>query len=132
MDTASSDADDIEDLSDGQTEEDFYNSQNVRTEDIPMAVHGNLIQNNKSKMLHKASENDKWKTLCGASVGNSTHLPRGSRFKWPLCSRCFKEGKDASRQTAQVGSMILWSGKTVLSASAVKCLCEIDLIFPCV
>ena len=93
VDTASSDADNIEDWSDSEAEEDFYNSQNVRTEDIPMAVPGNLIQNNKSKMLHKASD-DKWKTLCGLTVGNSTHLPRGSRFKWPLCSRCFKEGVD--------------------------------------
>ena len=93
VDTASSDADNIEDWSDSEAEEDFYNSQNVRTEDIPMAVPGDLIQNNKSKMLHKTSD-DKWKTLCGVTVGNSTHLPRGSRFKWPLCSRCFKESND--------------------------------------
>ena len=89
--------------SDSEAEEDFYNSQNVRTEDIPMAVPGDLIQNNKSKMLHKASD-DKWKTLCGLTVGNSTHLPHGSRFKWPLCSRCFKESND-SKDGGLVGAL---------------------------
>ena len=103
VDTASSEDDDIEDCSDSEAEEDFYNSQNVRTEDIPMAVPGDLIQNNKSKMLHKASD-DKWKTLCGLTVGNSTHLPHGSRFKWPLCSRCFKESND-SKDGGLVGAL---------------------------
>ncbi len=84
MGTASSDADDIEDLSDSEAEEDLYNSQNVRTEDIPMAVHGNLIQNNKSKMLHKASENDKWKTLSGSVSGELNTPPTWQQIQMAI------------------------------------------------
>ena len=101
VDTASSGTDDGDVDSETDGEEAFYESQDVGHSDIPVAVPGNLVQNHNSKMLHKVADGDRWKLQCGASVGNTIHLPNGSRFHWPLCSRCFKDNNEQSKGLAE-------------------------------
>ena len=53
-------------------------------------VAGALLQNTKSKMLHRPSANANSGTLCGIkSLTNFAKL-EGTRFSWPKCTRCFK------------------------------------------
>lgn len=101
VDTASSGTDDGDVDSETDGEEAFYESQDVGHRDIPVAVPGNLVQNHNSKMLHKVADGDRWKLQCGASVGNTIHLPNGSRFHWPLCARCFKDNNEQSKGLAE-------------------------------
>ena len=97
VDTASSGTDDGDVDSETDGEEAFYESQDVGHGDIPVAVPGNLVQNHNSKMLHKVADGDRWKLKCGASVGNTIHLPNGSKFNWPLCSRCFRDNDEQNK-----------------------------------
>ena len=54
-------------------------------------ITGNLVQNTKSKYLHRAGDEMGTVTKCNLSGRNFVHLPRGSLFYWPMCSKCFKE-----------------------------------------
>ena len=72
-------------------EEEFSHSQSNRLLDpSKTVVAGVLLQNTKSKMLHRPSANANSGTLCGIkSLANFAKL-EGARFSWPKCTRCFK------------------------------------------
>ena len=92
VDTASSSSeDDPEDETEGG-EEFFYRVQaGVTGDSFDPVITGNLIQNTKSKYLHRAGDEMGTVTKCNLSGRNFVHLPRGSLFYWPMCSKCFRE-----------------------------------------
>ena len=94
VDTASSSSEDGDESSD-EAEEDFYRTQaHVTGNTFEAVIEGNLIQNVKSKYLHRASDDSGTITKCNLSGANFVHLPRGSLFYWPMCSKCFKEDSE--------------------------------------
>lgn len=88
VDTASSCSDSSVDDVDEET---FYQQQSRSVaDDIPLAVEGELLQNKKTKFLHKAADEAGTHTKCGLTTTNLIWLENGSRFSWPVCSKCFK------------------------------------------
>lgn len=57
---------------------------------MPPEVKGPLIQNNKSKVLHRFGENESI-TRCGIIVNEKfSVLPNGASLRWARCGRCFR------------------------------------------
>ena len=79
------------DSSSAVNEEEFSQSQsNDLLDPSKTIVAGAILQNTKSKMLHRPSASENAATLCGIrSLANFAKL-EGTRFAWPKCSRCFK------------------------------------------
>ena len=53
-------------------------------------IAGRLLQNNKSKMLHRCSDEDPSLTRCGVGGDNFIYFGNGTLVSWPKCSKCFK------------------------------------------
>ena len=72
-------------------EEEFNQSQsNNLLDPSKTVVAGAILQNTKSKMLHRPSTSASSAALCGIkSLANFAKL-EGTRFAWPKCSRCFR------------------------------------------
>ena len=90
-------------------EEHFHDEQSVTGQfPIEPAVPGHLFQNKKSRMLHRVGKHDNGHLLCGIRVtGAFTELPKGSKFSWSRCSRCFKgELLENPDQTARALSQL--------------------------
>ena len=75
----------------GINEEEFSHSQsNNMLDPSKTVVAGAVLQNTKSKMIHRPGPNTSSATLCGIkSLANFAKL-EGTRFAWPKCSRCFR------------------------------------------
>ena len=87
----SSSASTSSDSESGVNEAEFSQSQSNNTLDpSKTVVAGAVLQNTKSKMLHRPGPNASSATLCGIkSLANFAKL-EGTRFAWPKCSRCFR------------------------------------------
>eukprot|EP00435_Cladocopium_sp_Y103_P049546 s482_g15.t1 len=88
-------------------EESFLKSQQVlHGGGIAKAVEGNLMQNKRSKMLHKRNEDPHNRlqpiTQCGLHGESFSCLPDGSTFEWPKCSKCFRGEANASKELVDV------------------------------
>ena len=61
------------------------------------AVKGNLMQNKRSRILHRRCDDPENHlqpvTACGLHGNGFLELPNGSEFEWPLCSKCFKDNQ---------------------------------------
>ena len=79
------------DSASGVNEEEFSKSQsNDLLDPSRTVVTGAILQNTKSRMLHRPSTSLSSAALCGIkSMANFARL-EGTRFAWPKCSRCFK------------------------------------------
>ena len=53
-------------------------------------IAGRLLQNNKSKKLHRCSDEDPSLTRCGVGGDNFIYFGNGTLVSWPKCSKCFK------------------------------------------
>ena len=92
VDTASSSSEDEHEDESEDGEEAFYKFQaGVTGDSFDPVIEGNLVQNTKTKYLHRAGDAMGSVTKCNLSGRNFVHLPRGSLFYWPMCSKCFKE-----------------------------------------
>ena len=78
------------DSSSDSDEEDFHASQTDRdTYPEITVIPGDLLQNKKSRMLHRVSPGTEV-SQCGVHGPNFKRLPDGSKFWWPRCNKCFK------------------------------------------
>ena len=90
--------------SEGETdnEEVFHGKMRSPIESgVAQAVPGPLMQNKRSRMLHKQSgeeaDHKQPVTECGLSGPGFVVLENGASFVWPKCSKCFKKsGKDTN------------------------------------
>jgi hypothetical protein len=77
--------------SEGECEESFVQSQsNEAILHVSPAVPGPLLQNRKSKMLHKPGNLKSNVTLCGAKTVSGYERLQNASFSWPRCARCFR------------------------------------------
>ena len=81
----------------------FDNQRSMLDVGEEKAVAGDLMQNRRSKMLHKRSQDESNHlqplTACGLHGSGYDHFPDGCTFAWPKCSRCFKDamGQDVDQ-----------------------------------
>ena len=92
--SASSDGGGIEEIE--VSEELFFEKQRSMLDvAAEKAVPGDLLQNRRSKMLHKRSKDESNHlqplTACGLHGSSYDHFPEGCNFAWPKCSKCFKD-----------------------------------------
>ena len=58
---------------------------------VSPVVPGSLVQNKRSKILHKISNARNDLAMCGSKVtAGFVKLPNGATFAWPRCARCFR------------------------------------------
>ena len=90
-------------------EEEFFEKQRSLLDNADSkAVEGDLMQNKRSKMLHRRSQDESNHlqpvTLCGLHGSSFSQLPNGSTFDWPKCSKCFKKDQDKEKSLVEVVS----------------------------
>jgi hypothetical protein len=75
-----------------ECEEQFVQRQsNEAILHVSPEIPGPLLQNRRSKVLHKWHEVKKDVALCGLRVSvGYVELPHGATFQWPRCSKCFR------------------------------------------
>ena len=88
-------------------EEEFFEKQRSLLDNADRkAVEGDLMQNKRSKMLHRRSQDESNHlqpvTLCGLHGSSFSQLPNGSTFDWPKCSKCFKKDQDKEKSLVEV------------------------------
>ena len=88
-------------------EEEFFEKQRSLLDNADTkAVEGDLMQNKRSKMLHRRSQDESNHlqpvTLCGLHGSSFSQLPNGSTFAWPKCSKCFKKDQDKEKSLVDV------------------------------
>ena len=88
-------------------EEEFFEKQRSLLDNADTkAVEGDLMQNKRSKMLHRRSQDESNHlqpvTLCGLHGSSFSQLPNGSTFDWPKCSKCFKKDQDKEKSLVDV------------------------------
>jgi hypothetical protein len=58
---------------------------------VSPVVPGPLVQNKRSKILHRVSRSTSEVAQCGAkATAGFVKLPHGASFPWPRCSKCFR------------------------------------------
>ena len=75
-----------------ECEEQFVQNQsNEAILQVTPEIPGPLVQNKRSKILHKMHEGKAELAFCGVKVTASfVKLPNGATFAWPRCTRCFR------------------------------------------
>ena len=90
LESASSSEDSSDDSSSESYQEVFHSTQTDRdTYPEIIAFPGDLVQNKKSRMLHRVSHGSDV-SLCGLHGPNFNRMREGSKFWWPRCNKCFK------------------------------------------
>ena len=76
---------------------------------LEKAVPGDLMQNKRSRMLHKRSQDEKNHlqpvSLCGVHGPGFICLAEGAAFNWPKCSKCFKDDPVGTPNLSEVLSL---------------------------
>eukprot|EP00435_Cladocopium_sp_Y103_P004289 s4507_g1.t1 len=86
-----------EDTADSDMNEEVFHKehQSMLESGLDKAVMGDLMQNKRSRMLHKRSPDEtnflQPISLCGVHGQGFVCLLEGASFNWPKCSKCFKD-----------------------------------------
>ena len=107
MESASSAGLDSDGGGSSSNEEEFFEQHRSLLDNADTkAVEGDLMQNKRSKMLHRRSQDESNHlqpvTLCGLHGSSFSQLPNGSTFAWPKCSKCFKKDQDKEKSLVDV------------------------------
>eukprot|EP00435_Cladocopium_sp_Y103_P062000 s17_g23.t1 len=93
---SSSGEDTTSDVDSDLNEEVFHKEhESILESGLEKAIPGDLMQNKRSRVLHKRSPDESNHlqpvSLCGVHGSGFICLAEGATFNWPKCSKCFKD-----------------------------------------